>query len=325
MGTRKPLDGQAMGLMLLLSMIWGMQQVAVKAAAPDIDPILQIALRSGLAACLVWLVIIWRGQKLDYKSSWRPGLLAGLLFGVEFVLIGEGLRYTSASHMVVFLYSAPIFVALALHFKMPTERLSGLQWGGVLLAFFGIAFTFFGGDQASTKEVASDVVLGDFLGLLAGLIWGATTVVIRTSCLATLPATQTLLYQLGVSFFILLLASVALGQTAFSHSVIGWGSLLFQSLIVAFASFLVWFWLLRQYLASQLGVFSFMTPLFGVGFGVWLLDEPLDTSFMTGSGLVLLGVLMVSAHAKIIQITLAGWSRLNSRQAEVKVPSEQKM
>jgi drug/metabolite transporter (DMT)-like permease len=59
----------------------------------------------------------------------------------------------------------------------------------------------------------------------------------------------------------------------------------------------VWFWLLRHYLASQLGVFSFMTPLFGVGFGVWLLNEPLESRFVAGAVLVLIGVVLVSNHA----------------------------
>ncbi|MNE62755.1 EamA-like transporter family protein [compost metagenome] len=74
-----------------------------------------------------------------------------------------------------------------------------------------------------------------------------------------------------------------------------WGSLLYQSVLVSFVAFLTWFWLLRRYLASRLGVFSFMTPLFGVVFGVWLLDERIDVFFVCGGVLVLLGITMVSA------------------------------
>ena len=71
----------------------------------------------------------------------------------------------------------------------------------------------------------------------------------------------------------------------------------FQSLIMSFASVLTWCWLLRNYLASQLGVFSFLTPLFGVLLGVWLLGESLEPQFIAGGAIVLAGVVLVSGQA----------------------------
>nr|WP_232286725.1 DMT family transporter [Pelobacter propionicus] len=143
---------------------------------------------------------------------------------------------------------------------------------------------------------ASNYLWGDFLALLAGIAWGATTVVIRCSSLSRASATQTLLYQLVGAFILLMLAAIVLGQTGFHQTRLAWGSLLFQSLVVSFASFLIWFWLLRNYLASRLGVFSFMTPLFGIAFGVWLLHEPLDPSFLAGAMLVIAGIVLVSGY-----------------------------
>lgn len=148
------------------------------------------------------------------------------------------------------------------------------------------------------------ILRGDLLGLLAGIVWGATTVVIRCSSLAKASAAQTLLYQLVGAFVLLLLAAIALGQTNINPSPMAWGSLLFQSLVVSFASFLVWFWLLRHYLASRLGVFSFMTPLFGMAFGVWLLDETLESSFLAGAILVLSGVILVSSEGLLKHLFL---------------------
>jgi drug/metabolite transporter (DMT)-like permease len=295
MDTRQALDGRAMGLMTLLCLIWGLQQVVLKAAAVDITPLLQICIRTGVAAVLVGLLMATRGERLDWRDgTWRPGLLVGTLFALEFLLVGEGLRFTTASHMVVFLYTAPIFVALGLHWKLPAERLAALQWFGVALAFGGIAITFLGRSQGS-KELA-DILWGDFLALLAGVAWGATTVAVRLSSLAQQPATKTLLYQLAVGFVLLLLAAAALGQTGFKPTPLAWSSLLFQSLVVSFASYLAWFWLLRHYLASRLGVFSFMTPLFGVAFGVWLLGEPLEPGFLVGALMVMAGIVLVSGY-----------------------------
>jgi len=300
MDQRLALDPRAMSLMLLLCLIWGFQQVLLKAAAADITPLFQIALRTGVAAVLVALVMLNQGERIGFSdASWRPGLFVGVLFAVEFLLIGEGLRFTLASHLVVFLYTAPIFVALGLHWKLPSERLAPLQWLGVLLAFGGIAVAFLG--REATTGDWSRILWGDFLALLAGLAWGATTIAVRLTSLAREPATKTLLYQLAVGFVLLMLASFALGQTRFNPTPIAWGSLVFQSLIVSFASYLAWFWLLRHYLASRLGVFSFLTPLFGVAFGVWLLDEPLEPGFLIGALLVCGGIVLVSGYGYIQQ------------------------
>ena len=284
-------------MMLVLCLIWGLQQVALKAAAPDIAPLMQIALRSGIAALLVGLLMAWRKEPMPFTDgTWRPGLLVGFLFALEFLLVGEGLRYTYASHMVVLLYTAPIFVALGLHRKLPAERLSAVQWLGIALAFVGIVVTFFGHGGPAGAAGPTSVLRGDALALLAGISWGATTVVVRCSSLARASASQTLLYQLIAAFVLLLSAAVWLGQTAIDPTPMAWGSLLFQSLVVSFASFLVWFWLLRHYLASRLSVFSFMTPLFGTAFGVWLLNDPLEPAFIVGTILVLTGITVVSSY-----------------------------
>jgi drug/metabolite transporter (DMT)-like permease len=293
MDTRQPVDARAMGLMTVLCLIWGLQQVFLKLAADDVTPLMQIALRSGIATVLVGLMMGWQGVRISLSDgTWRPGLLVGVLFGLEFLLIGEGLRFTSASHLVVFLYTAPIFVALALHWKLPAERLSAVQWLGVALAFCGIVAAFFG--PAAADSAWERMLLGDFLALLAGIAWGATTVAVRLSRLAKEPATITLFFQLAIGFILLLAAAIALDQTAFRPTQIAWISLIFQSVIVCFASYLAWFWLLKKYLASSLGVLSFMTPLFGVAFGVWLLDEPLEKNFLLGSLLVIAGIVLVN-------------------------------
>ena len=292
--TRKPIDGFAAATMLLLCAIWGAQQVAIKLAAPDVAPIMQVALRSGLSALLVAGLMIWRGGGLSLGGrTARPGLLAGALFAAEFLFIAEGLRRTSASHMAVFLYTSPVFTALGLHLLLPSERLRRHQWLGILVAFAGIALAFMGGTGRGSLTMAT--LGGDLFGILAGAAWGATTVVIRTSALSEAPPTQTLLYQLAGGFVLLLAAAVASGQAGrVSLTTVAWGSLLFQGVVVSFASYLTWFWLLRRYLATRLSVFSFMTPIFGVTFGVLVLGDPISPSFGGGAALVLAGITIVS-------------------------------
>jgi drug/metabolite transporter (DMT)-like permease len=289
-------DGPAAAIMVLLCLTWGLQQVAIKAAAADVPPALQVALRSGGSGLLVWLFsrIVSRERWLPGLAG--PGLVAGLLFAGEFLFIAQGLRLTTASHMVVFLYTAPMFAALGLHVVLPEERLGRMQWAGVALAFIGVAITFIGPRTGEAAAAATGRLAGDALGLCAGAAWGLSTVAIRASRLSEAPAAQTLFLQLAVAFVLLLAFAALSGQLAFHGSVIAWTSLGFQTVIVSFASYLAWFGLLRRYLAARLGVLSFMTPLFGVALGALLLQEPLERSFLAGAALVLLGLLIVNGH-----------------------------
>ncbi|MEN3113389.1 DMT family transporter [Uliginosibacterium paludis] len=295
MNERRTLDAPASALMLVLCLIWALQQIVLKATAHEITPLLQIALRSGLSALLIACFMRRHGGLRLTPGVWRSGLLSGVLFAVEFLFVGAGLQLTSAAHMVVLLYTAPIFVALGLHRLIPAERLAPLQWGGIGLAFGGIVLSFFGPGPASAAPDAT-MLAGDVLGLLAGLAWAATTLMVRCSPLATVPASEALLYQLAAGFVLLLPASLLSGQAHFQPGPAGWLSLAFQSVIVSFASYLLWFRLLGRYLASSLGSFSFLTPLFGVLLGALWLGEALEPRFIAGSALVLAGVLTVSRH-----------------------------
>ena len=294
--ARKGADGFLFQSMLLLCAIWGSQQVAIKLAAADIAPLLQVALRSGIAALLVGALMLWQGGCQAWLGrTWPAGVLAGALFGLEFFFIALGLQYTSASHMAVFLYTAPIFSALGLHLLLPSERLCTLQWLGIVLCFAGIAVAFGAGMNWTAMD--RHMLLGDAFGLLAGMAWGATTVVVRASRLSEAPPPLTLFYQLSVSFALLLGYAAATGQLGpIRWTPISVGSVLLQGVVVSFISYLAWFWLLRRYLASNMAVFSFMTPLFGVSFGVLILDEPLSLNFVAGALLVLLGIVLVSNH-----------------------------
>lgn len=295
MQIRKPIDGQAALLMMVLCAVWGLQQVVIKLASADIAPVLQIALRSGFAAIMVAVVLLVRRRTLrGTGNTWRPGLLVGLFFALEYLAVAEGLRHTSAAHMVIFLYAAPIFAAIGLHYRFASERLTALQWAGILVAFAGVALAFYA--PAATDSSTTEQRLGDGLGLLGAMLWGATTITVRCSRLADTPAPLTLFYQLVSAFVILTLMAWASGQTHLHLSSIAWAAMAYQTLVVSFFSFLAWFWLLGHYLGSRLGVLSFLTPLFGVGFGFWLLDESLEPSFIVGALLVCTGIVLVSGH-----------------------------
>jgi len=287
---RKPLDAAAYAAMLLLAALWGFQQAAIKLVAADVSLLMQAAIRSAAATLLVLGWAAWRGIPLFARDgTLRAGLGAGLLFGAEFALIYAGLAHTNVSRMTVFVYLAPPLTALGVHFFVPGERLAALQWGGVLVAFAGLVLAFAEGFGAGRSTW-----IGDLCGVAAALLWAATTVLIRVSKLAGAPPAKTLFYQLAVSAVLLFVCSKVLNEPGIrSITPLVVASLVYQGVIVAFASYLAWFWLLSRYLAGRLSVMSFLTPLFGVLSGVLVLSEPLTARFAAAALLIGGGIVLV--------------------------------
>lgn len=292
MSQRKALDGRAVGCMVFFCAVLGMQQIAIKAAAPDMTPVLQMALRSGAAAIFVGIYLRSKGLGLlPGGGKWAAGLAAGMLFTLEYLFVAEGLRYTNASRMVTMLYTAPAFAALGLHFLVREERLHPGQWAGMALAFCGVAVAFY--DPGAPVSSSNAMLFGDLLGVLAGISWGATTVVIRVK-LSDVPAAQTTFVQLLVCCCVLSPGAALLGQLQFTMTGVVWASLAFQVVMVCVIAMLLWFWLLTVYPASQLGVLSFLTPVFGIVFGVAILGETVELKFIVGAAIILAGVAIVS-------------------------------
>lgn len=289
---RKSLDALAFGLMTVLCMSWGFQQVTIKWAAPDISFVMQAGLRSIVATVLLAVWARLRGIALFGRDgTFWPGIAAGAMFAAEFVFIYAGLAHTTASRMVVFIYTTPCITALLLPLFVKSERLSARQWAGVLLAFSGIVAAFGEGFASAGGET----FLGDLFGVIAAFLWASTIVLIRATRLARTSATKTLFYQLAVSAAALPLVSVALGEPGVVRvTPLAVAVLAYQGALVAFASYLGWFWLLTKYYAARLSVLTFMTPLFGVAFGVIFLGERITPAFVAAALLVAAGIVLVN-------------------------------
>lgn len=293
-GRKSTLDGRAVGLLLLCCALWGVNQVAAKVALVEIAPLLQAAARSLGGAALVAAWALWRGVPLSPRDgTGRAGLLAGALFAAEFGCIFVGLQYTAASRMVVFIYLAPFVVALGMPLIVRSERLDTVQFAGLLAAFAGVAWAY--GEGFGSSRSGDRQLLGDALGVVAAVLWGATTLVIRGSRLSTAPAEQTLLYQLAVSGVALAAASALAGEPwPVRVGALSMALLAFQIVVVTAFSYLAWFWLVRHYPATRLSAFTLLTPLFGLLAGVALLGEPLTARLLVACAAVVLGIALVN-------------------------------
>ena len=287
----RPLSPGAIALMLMLCLSWGFNQVAVKLALPDIPAMMQAMFRS-ICALPVLLIIGWlRGANFSLRDgTLGPGLFAGFLFGIEFVLIYQGLRFTTASRAAVFLYTAPFFVALG-SYQVLGERLRASQWGGLALCFTGVALAI-GVPQAN---VDAKVLLGDIMIVGGGALWGATTLIAKGTKLRLAAPEKALAYQVTISIPILGAAVWFFGEkiTHFPGP-LALSVVVYQAIWVVGLTFMLWFALVQAYSASKLSAFSFITPLFGVVASYLVLDERLTLSFGAAALLVIAGLFLVN-------------------------------
>jgi drug/metabolite transporter (DMT)-like permease len=287
----RPLSPGAVALMLMLCLSWGFNQIAVKLVLPDVPPMLQ-ALSRSVGALPVLLIIGWlRGVKFfERDGTLWAGLSAGIIFGVEFVLIYRGLLLTSASRAVVFLYTAPFFVALGSYLFLG-ERLRASQWGGLGLCFAGVALAI-GVPQAN---VDANVLLGDLLIVAGGALWAATTLLIKATALIRAPAEKGMGYQVALSIPILAFAAWISGERI-THvpSALSLSLLAYQAFWVVGLTFLLWFALVKAYSASKLSAFTFITPLFGVVASYFIMHDTLTLAFGVAALLVIAGLYLVN-------------------------------
>jgi drug/metabolite transporter (DMT)-like permease len=264
----------------------------VKLALPEIPPLIQSTVRGAGAAILVALWAKIRGVSLTVRDgTLMPGVVAGLLFGIEFILVYRGLLFTTATRAVLFIYMAPFFVALGARWLLPGEHLGAAQWLGLALSFVGVAVAF-GVPQPATDGRA---LLGDVMTIGAAAAWAATTLVIKATALARAPQEKTMLYQLVVSTPLLAFAAIVLGEKMTTKpSLLALGSLAYQTIWVVAITFVVWFALIVRYSASRLSAFTFLTPLFGVAAGHLVLGEPITSAFAAAVALVAAGLLLVN-------------------------------
>jgi drug/metabolite transporter (DMT)-like permease len=286
------LDLTAVVLLAVLCASWALQQVAIKVANDGVSPVLQSGIRSVGATILLWTwMAVRRKAILERDGTLWWGVAAGVLFAGEFLLIYWGLEFTHASRSVIFLYLSPFVVALGAQLFIPDEHLRRIQVVGLCCAFAGIAIAF--GDSLSFPS--NRMIIGDLMLVGAAVLWGATTVLVKASPLAKIEPGKTLFYQLAVSALVLPVASLAMNEPGIVRiTPLIAGCLVYQTVWVAFITYLAWFWLVRHYPASRLASFTFLTPLFGVVAGGILLKEPITNLLLLSLVLVSAGIYLVN-------------------------------
>ncbi len=286
------LDLKAILAILILTLLWGLNYSAIKVSNEGIAPVFGSTLRSIIASICGAIYCLRKGETLFHTDiRLFHGVVVGLLFGLEFACIYFGMLYTDSARSVVFVYLSPFVVAVGAHFFLKGDRLTLLKTLGLIIAFAGIVSVFYGKPKAAKPHM----LFGDLLEITAGILWGATTLYIKRFMAGKVEPIHTFLYQLFFSIPILFVASLILeANWIYQMSLPVLVSIIYQSVIVAFISYLVWFHLIHRYSVSRLSAFTFFTPIFGVLSGVLFIREEFTFSLRVGLPMVSIGIFLVN-------------------------------
>lgn len=285
------IDGPGTAALVTFSLLMGLNQVLIKLVNVGFAPAFQAGLRS-LAALPFVLGFAWlAGRRLGIRDgSLGPGIACGLFFSVEFLLLFQALEYTAVSRASVLFYTMPVWVALGAHFLIPGERLTLRRVLGLTLAVAGVALALLDEPPAFLP----DALVGDLMCLGGAACWAGIALVARTTALARSEPEMQLVYQLAVSAPLLLLVAPLLGDTVREVTPAILGIFAFQVLVIVSFGFLLFFWVLRHYPASDMASFTFLAPLFGVLAGWAILGEPLTPAVLGALAMVGTGIVLVN-------------------------------
>ncbi|MCX5812506.1 MAG: DMT family transporter [Proteobacteria bacterium] len=285
--TKDHIDSKGFTAIVILAILWGINYSAIKFSNTGLSPIFTTFLRSLIASFLGIIYCIVVKEPLFHRGILLfHGFIVGLLFGLEFVCLYLGMLYTDAARAAIFVYLSPFIVALGAHFFLK-ERLNLLKIVGLVLAFIGVYLVFKDKPHTSGKLM----LLGDLLEIIAAIFWGATTLYIKKYLAKEVRPINTFLYQFVFSIPIMFACAYFIeDKWIFNLNVYVWASVAYQSVIVAFASYLVWFMLIHTYPVAKLSVFTFLAPVFGVLFGAVILKEKLTTGLIMGLVCVSIGI-----------------------------------
>jgi drug/metabolite transporter (DMT)-like permease len=288
---KEHVDLSGFSAIAVLTFLWGLNYTAIKFSNAGLSPVFTSLVRSCVAsACGIVYCLAVRQPLFHRGMTLFHGAMIGILFGLEFVCLYLGVLYTDSARAVIFLYLSPFVVAIGAHFFLK-ERLTPLKIVGLIVAFSGI-YLVFRGKPSKHSEL---MLLGDVLEVVAAFFWGATTLYIKKYVAQRMQPINTFLYQFIFSIPIMLVAACLLEDrwiTAVTPLVVG--SMIYQSIIIAFASYLVWFKLIHVYPVASLSAFTFLTPVFGVLFGALILKEELTLGLISGLICVCLGIYCVN-------------------------------
>jgi len=276
-------------VLLVVSMLLGLNQVMIKLVNGGLQPVFSAGMRSVCALVIVLAYALWRKKRLSIRDgSLTPGVITGILFAIEFIFLFVALDYTTVTRVSIFFYSMPVWLTIGAHFWVPGGQITGQKALGLVLAMAGVVWAF------ADRGLGGGSLTGDVLCTIGAMCWAGIALAARVSKLNKSTPEMQLLYQLAVSSVILLPVSLFFGPLIRDLQL--WHIGVFAVMVIGVVSigFLVWFWILSIYPPSDMASYSFLVPVFGVIFGWLILDEHVGFTIIGALVLVSLGIVLIN-------------------------------
>jgi drug/metabolite transporter (DMT)-like permease len=278
-------------LSLILAMLfWGYTFVAFKFALESFRPVSIIFLRLIISVSFLFLIAKMTGKlqvirKQDYKLFILMAFLEPFLY-----FLGEsfGLTYVSSTIGAVIISMIPIIVPIGAYFIL-RERLTILNWAGLIISFGGVVAVVFSGNDAMTARLKGALLL--FLAVLSAV--GYSLIVKGLSHKYngfTITAYQN---ALGIVMFLPLFLWLDAGTILQTRPVpSAWISLLYLAIFGSSLTFVLFTYAIREIGASKANIFSNLIPVFTAVFSFFLLNEEMPGLKVAGIFIVLIGVFL---------------------------------
>ena len=285
----KPLSwGTAIALLLLLNIIWGCNWPNTKYLVQHIPPLWVVAIRTVLAAGVVFLLQLLTKQLVRPTRHDLPVILATSLLHMSLygVLMCIGIQYISAGQSVVLGYTTPLWVAPAAWFFLK-EPMPPLRIAGVTLGILGIIVLF---DPLSSDLTADDTLFGNSILLFASLMWAVCIIILRQHEWHASPFQLTSWQLLLASCVLVPLALLVEGPMHVTLTPTLLAMVFYNGAVATALGFWIMSIINRSLPATTTSLGSLGTPLVGIFTAQYFLKEPLGWALIIGTGMILVGV-----------------------------------
>lgn len=285
-------------LVLLTAALWGATPVAVSFSLDTLPPIAVSGLRFSLATLfmLAWCYFEGCGIRLRSREQWKCSLICGLLLFVQIALFTIGVELSNSSHTTLLINTYVLWVVAFEHLVTRVHRLNGRKMLGLVVAIVGASLVTLlpmGSIPEATNPADRASLSGDLFLLASALVLAVKIMYVQASLKVIEPGKLIFWHDL-VAVVLFFLASISFEEVdpeGFTRpAVLG---LLYQGILVAGFCFAVQAHLLKKHVASQISIFSFSTPLFGLTAAMLIRSDAYSPWLLASAGLVALGIWLV--------------------------------
>jgi drug/metabolite transporter (DMT)-like permease len=275
--------------MLIATVCWAANIIAVKEALHELRPLVLVQLRI-LGAALLFAVLFcaWRRRprvKLNLHQ-WRVMAalaLSGVIFNQLFFI--GGVARTSVAHTGLIVALGPVMV-LVLACLMRLEALTVLKLLGMLISFAGVGILTTG----KSAHGNGGHWQGDLIVLAGSAVFAYYTILVKGVAQRYDALTlNTFTYGIGALLFTPFGARAALQAPWAIRTPVEW-ALAYMIVFGSVVPYTIYAFAMADLAASRVAAFSYLQPIIATSLGVLLLAEKLTTAVVIGGALILLGV-----------------------------------